>query len=200
MNEHIATDDLYALAFDNAASPAVVEHLAACAHCRQELATLRDLAGELEVARRSAPDQTDLNAYRALFKHVRVQPTSLQRVLDRICAALAWDSRLQPTLQGVRGFEMNSYRQVYWAGDIEIELMVERTGRLRRVQGELLNERSEGGATPILVELLDANGTVLHTVECEDRFYMEKVAPGVYRAVLTRPDGPIVEIDPLEIV
>lgn len=197
MNEHITLDELYALAFDGAASSNIVEHLAACAHCRQELEKLRSLRNELEIARRSAPDSATLDAYRALFKHVRVQPSSLQRVLERIRAALTWDSRLQPTLQGVRGFEQNSYRQVYWAGDIEIELMVERTGRLRRVEGEMLSEPLE--SIPALLELIDARGTVLHAVEFEERFHLEKVAPGAYRAIITRPDGVIVEIDPLEI-
>ncbi|GIV70801.1 MAG: hypothetical protein ACFLMY_10595 [Candidatus Brachytrichaceae bacterium NZ_4S206] len=197
MSEHIALDDLYALAFDGATSPEAVQHLAACAHCRQELATLRGLASELEIARRSAPDSATLDAYRALFKHVQAQPSPLQRVLERIRAALTWDSRLQPTLQGVRGFEQNSYRQVYWAGDIEIELMVERTGRLRRVEGEVLSEPME--SSPTLLELLDLGGAVLHAVEFEDRFHLEQVAPGPYRAVITRPDGAIVEIDPLEI-
>uniref|UniRef100_A0A7C1JN64 Zinc-finger domain-containing protein n=1 Tax=Caldilinea aerophila TaxID=133453 RepID=A0A7C1JN64_9CHLR len=198
-NEHIAVDDLYAMAFDGVASSAVAEHLAACSHCRQELEALRNLAHELEIARRSEPDRTTLEAYRAMFKHVQVQPSLLQRVLDRIRAALTWDSRQQPMLQGVRGFEINNYRQVYRAKDIEIELMVERTGRLQRVEGELLSETQEVDAAPLLLELLDAAGNLLHTVECKGHFRLDKVAPGTYRAVITQADGPIVEIDPLEI-
>lgn len=199
MNDHISTDDLYALAFDGAVSPLVTEHLTACIHCRQELESLRNLARELEIARRSEPDQTALETYRAMFKHVQLQPSPLQRVLGRIRAALTWDSRQQPMLQGVRGFEMTSYRQVYLAKNVEVELMVERTGRLRRIEGELLGGTQAVDVAPVLIELLDAAGNILHTVECNGRFHLDKVTPGTYRAVITQADGPIVEIDPLEI-
>lgn len=78
--------------------------------------------------------------------------------------------------------------------------MVERTGRLRRVEGEILDTFQEMDNMPLLVELFDAGGTVLHAMECEGRFRLEKVLLGTYRAVITRADGPIIELDPLEIV
>lgn len=110
MKDHVSTDDLYDLAFDGTASPLVTEHVAACDRCRQELEALRSLAHELEIARRSTPEPLHLDAYRAMFKHVQAQPSPLQRILNQIRATLAWDSRRQPTPQGVRGLEMNSYR------------------------------------------------------------------------------------------
>lgn len=199
MTAHISQDEFFALVFDAAVLPAAADHLLHCASCRQQFDDLRQLAADLTIARLSAPEPAALARYRALFAQIQQQPSLLQRTLQRVQALLTWDSRHQPALQGVRSGAASTYRQLYVAGNTEMELMVEQAGRLRRLEGDLIAETST--AAPALVELLDAAGAPAYMVEtdADGIFRLDEIAPGSYRAVITQADGVMIEIELLEI-
>ena len=201
MSIHLSANELYSLVFDQI-EPSDAGHLAHCALCRQQVEELQQLATDLTIARLSQPEPAAIAHYRSLFSHVQKAPSPLQRAIQQIRAVLTWDSRLQPALQGVRSAGANAYRQIYPAEDVDIELMVERVGRLCRIEGDLIDGRSEGKTAPALVELLDPQGVARYSVEssASGLFRLEHVAAGIYSAVITRVDAPVIEVDALEIV
>jgi hypothetical protein len=202
MTAHVSPDELFALVFDAAElSAAAISHLAICAHCRQQEAELRLLATDLTIARLSEPGPTAWAQYRALFDQVQ-HSTPLQRFVNQLRALLTWDSRQQPLLQGVRSSGATAYRQLYAVEDVELELMVEQTGQLRRVDGDLIAAVDVEGGAPSLVELLDARGVSVYSVEtdADGIFRLEGVRPGRYQAVITRAHAATIEIEVLEIV
>lgn len=203
MTAHVSLDELLALIFDAAElSTAAANHLAVCASCRQQEADLRLLATDLTIARLSEPSPAALAQYQALFEQVQQQPAPLKHLVNRLRAILTWDSRQQPLLQGVRSGGATAYRQLYAAGDVELELMVEQNGQGRRVEGDLISDVAAADDTPALVELLDRRGAPVYTVEtdADGIFRLEGVLPGRYRAVITRPHAATIEVEALEIV
>ena len=138
MSTHMNNDQLYTIAFDQVApDSASAAHLAACAQCRAELERLRQLAAELAVAQRSQPSPAALASYARLFDQVQQQGSRLSQLWQTIVAALAWDSRQQPALQGVRSGGATAYRLLYTTPQAEVELWVEADGRSRRLEGEI---------------------------------------------------------------
>ncbi|HQY93427.1 MAG: carboxypeptidase-like regulatory domain-containing protein [Caldilinea sp.] len=201
MTLHFSPDELFALAFDATDLTAAADHLASCATCRQQVEELQLLATDLTIARLSAPRPAALDRYSALFVNVQQQPSRVQRFVEQMHAVLTWDSRHQPALQGVRSGADAAYRQLYAADEVEVELMVERSGRLRRVEGDLIAGDQERGHEPALVELVDPQNRVVHWVEtdADNLFRLEDIAPGMYRAVITRPRAATIVVEALEI-
>jgi len=198
MTLHLSPDELLSLVFDATAPAIATEHLATCTQCRQQFAELRELADDLAIARLSTPKPTALARYHALFDQVQRQPNLLTRVVQQVRAVLTWDSRQHPLLQGVRSASANAYRQLYAADGVELELMVEQVGRLRRIEGDLI---VDDGDAPALLELVESDGTSAYAVETEADgiFRLGDVLPGRYRAVITRPHAATIEVEALEI-
>lgn len=200
MTAHIPSERLYALVLDHEADAAEAAHLSICASCRQQVEELKQLLFDLEIARLSQPTPAAIDRYQAMFNSVQTQPSPLQRFVQQLRARLTWDSRTHPALQGVRNAAAHAYRQLYVATDAEIELMVERMGELRRVEGDLIDIGQDDAPAAALVELLDANGDIVHMVNTDDGlFHLENVAPGTYTIVITRPNGATIEVPALEV-
>jgi len=202
MTAHLTPDELYNLALDNAApTAAIADHLASCASCRQEVAHLAQLASDFSLARTSIPSPAALNRYQALYTHVQQQPSALRRFAAQVRAVLAWDSRQQVALQGVRSGTATSYRQLYTADAVEVELMVERSGRVRRVEGDLIADERGGRNESALVELVDVRNHPVYAAETDKNglFRFDSVTPGTYRMVVTRAESAAIEIEALEI-
>lgn len=203
MTAHVTPDELLSLVFDAAElSAAAASHLTTCAYCRQQEAELRLLATDLTIARLSEPSPAALTQYQAFFVQVQQQPAPLQRFVNRLRAVLTWDGRQQPLLQGVRSGGATAYRQLYAVEAVELELMVEQTGQLRRVEGDLIDDADAGDGAPSLVELLDMRGASVYSVEtdADGIFRLEGVHPGRYQAVITRAHAATIEVEALEIV
>jgi len=196
--EHLTEDQLYALAFDDAAS-ADATHLASCTTCQQTLADLRVFAGELAVARRSQPSAAAMQRYASLFDAVQRQPNPLQQMWRTLRATLAWDSRQQLALQGVRSGAAASYRLLYTAPSAEIELLVEPSQGGHQLDGEVAAE--DVAATPALVQLVGGNGALLYETETTDtgRFRLAAVAAGAYTLTVTFAAGDVLTVPALEI-
>ena len=201
MMTHIPSETLLAMVFDNHIDAEQLAHLSVCAECRRQMEELKELHLDLEIARRSQPAAAALDRYQAMFSHVQTTPSPLLRAAQRLRALLTWDSRSQPALQGVRSGGAHTYRQLYVAEDAEIELMVERAGEVRRVEGDLIRNDPSHANSPTLIELLDAAGETVHAVETDDEglFRFDNVAPGIYTALFTHPQAATIEVPALEV-
>jgi hypothetical protein len=157
------------------------------------------LAGEFRIARRSAPSPVALQRYASLFDAVQRQPTPLQQMWRTLRATLAWDSRQQPALQGVRSGAAASYRLLYTAPSAEIELLVEPSQGGHQLDGEVAAENA--AATPALVQLVGGNGALLYETETTDsgRFRLAAVAAGAYTLTVTFAAGDVLTVPALEI-
>ena len=208
MNTHMDEMRLVAFALDGETlTPAEAVHVEGCAICRGQIAQLRTLGAELALARRSQPSAAALARYAALFD---AQPQGVQSWLgaarDWLAAQLAFDSRGQGVTAGVRSAATASYRLLYAADDVEIEMMVERSNGTRRLVGEVLRVGDEAAADDLgrsLVQLLPLTDGAAAETEAESddqgRFHLVGVTPGRYSMVVMTADGRTVTVEALEL-
>ena len=201
---HLGQDQLYAAVFDRVSlAPAGEEHLAQCAACRRACDELVALRRELAVSRAAATPAA-IDRYAALFAHVQQRPSPLRALWRSFTASLAWDSRRQIALQGVRSSAasaaVSSYRLLYAGAGGEVELLVESDGPAFRVQGELLAQE-EADQGPALVQWFAADGKIRYEMESDagGQFAVRGVQPGQYRLLILAPSGTSIEIEALEI-
>ena len=201
---HLSDAQLYSLVFDPVRpTQEDAAHVEACAQCRNQLATLRQLATELAIARRSEPTTLALTRYAELFSHVQQKPSLLTRVVQNLRATLTWDSRQPLALQGVRNAAATNYRQLYTTERAEIEWLVTvRTPQRRDLEGEIMLAEGEAQVTPALLQLqARGEGQTSYEVEsdAQGRFRIANVTPGRYQLLLTLHQSALLEIAELEI-
>ena len=204
---HLPPHLLYYHAFDAAPLASEAEqHLAACAACRDALADLQTLAHELAVLRASQPSAAAMDRYYAAQAHIQRQPSRLVAAWRSITAILAWDSRLQPALQGVRSGAGNTgYRLLYATQGAEVELLIEPEGRAFRTQGEIIasgeSAADDASLTPALIQWIDPQGDVRYETESDASglFSLRNIAPGTYRLSIVSAASDTIEIEALEI-
>jgi hypothetical protein len=205
---HLPPYLLFAVAFDSQPLESDAEqHLAVCDACRQDLKDLRALAQELSVMRASQPSAAALDRYYAAQAHIQQQPSRLATVWRSITAILAWDSRQQPALQGVRsGAGSAAYRLLYATEQAEVELLIEPEGRAFRTQGEIIAngelQAADTPLTPALIQWIDPKGDVRYETESDASglFSLRNIAPGTYRLSIVSAASDIIEIEALEIM
>jgi hypothetical protein len=199
---HLTPDQIYNAAFEpqTLADAAAAAHLATCTTCQAEIDSLRPLVQELDLARRSAPSPAAMARYAQLFAQVQTRGTLAGRLLETVRAALRWDSRQQPILQGVRSGAAVAYRQLYATASAELEIHVEPQQHLFRLQGELMAVDEAQQLAPALVQLA-GEAARLHVTEsdADGRFAFAGLARGRYRLTVTPAQGDGLEIDALEI-
>jgi hypothetical protein len=200
---HLDPEQLYSSVFDRAPLGGEDEqHLATCPACRQALADLSELAIELATARASQPSLVALDHYYELFTQVRPAPARGLAFWRSLTAMLAWDSRQQPSLQGVRsGGAGNAFRLLYATEQAEVEILVEPEGHLFRTQGEIVT-LDDLAMTPALIQWFDAGGSVRYETESDPSglFSLRNIAPGTYRLSIVSAASDIIEIEALEIM
>jgi hypothetical protein len=120
----------------------------------------------------------------------------------RLTALLAWDSRQQPALQGVRSAgASNAFRLLYATEQAEVEILVEPEGHLFRTQGEIVT-LDDLAMTPALIQWFDAGGTIRYETESDPSglFSLRNIVPGTYRLSIVSAASDIIEIEALEIM
>lgn len=199
---HLAADVLYAAVFDRISLDAEAAlHLAQCAECRRAQAELAELAGDLALGRAVSVTAVTAERYAALFSEVQQSPGRLTSLWRNFTAHLAWDSRRQPSLQGVRSAAgAAGYRMLYSSDVADVELLVESDGRLLRMQGEWV-ARDDARQSQALVQWFAADGALLHETESgnDGQFALRSLQPGIYRLSILSAAGDNVEIEALEI-
>lgn len=201
---HLSAAQLYSFVFDTVRpTDEEAAHLAECAECRRALATLRQLTAELAVARQSEPTPSTVARYAELFSQVQQPPSLFARVVQNLRATLAWDSRQQVALQGVRGGPVTNYRQLYTTERAEIEWLVTvRTPQRRDLEGELMSTDEQAQVTPALIQLqpLEAGLASYETEsDAQGRFRLLNVTLGRYQLLITPVQGALLAIEPLEL-
>ncbi len=202
--DHLSDDQLYNLVFDPVRpTREATTHLEACAQCREQLVVLQQLRNELLLAHHSQPTAAALERYGQLFNQVQQPPSTLTRVIQKIRATLAWDSRQQPALQGLRSAAVTQYRQLYTTERAEIELLViARTPQRRELEGDIITLAGQEPVTPALLQLqtLDAASTTYEALsDAQGRFHLADVPPGNYQLLITPIQGALLELANLEL-
>jgi hypothetical protein len=138
--------------------------------------------------------------YASLYDEVQKKPSALSAFMQTLRAALSWDSRQQLALQGVRSGAVAAYRQLYTSSSAEIELMIEPAQQRYAIHGEIMGT-DDANLGSALIQLLDRGDTLVHEVEANDagQFRMASVGAGAYRLLITPVDGPVIEVESLEI-
>jgi hypothetical protein len=200
---HLDPEQLYSSVFDRTPLGEDDEkHLATCPACREAMVDLRALAAELATARASQPSLVALDHYYELFTQVRPAPARGLALWRSLTAMLTWDSRQQPSLQGVRSAgASNAFRLLYATEQAEVEILVEPEGHLFRTQGEIVT-LDDLAMTPALIQWFDAGGSVRYETESDPSglFSLRNIAPGTYRLSIVSAASDIIEIEALEIM
>lgn len=200
--EHLQDEQLVSMIFDSATlPPTAMAHLDGCAACQAQADGLRRMAAEMAIARQSIVAPGAMARYFALFEQVERTGHSLgSRLGAWLAAVLTWDSRSTALAARVRSGGTAAYRLLYAAGDVEVELMVEPGNGARRVEGEVIGPQTASGVALIeLAHVAAAEPVTVVESEPSGRFRLERVLPGAYRMTITPGQGPVVEIDTLDI-
>lgn len=200
---HLNEETFYQQLWDgNGLSADEEQHLAGCAACQAQWAAVQMLGQELQIAKASTPSSAALNRYFHFFDQVEQALSVAQRFTAFITAQLQWDGRRQPTWQGVRNTQVASYRLLYGAKQVEIELLVApREGRFQ-IEGEVVPLTEPTTLLPARCELQDMRSAeTINTTECQasGRFHLSNVPTGRYRLCFVPTSGPTIVIDELEL-
>lgn len=200
---HLNEETFYQQLWDgNGLSADEEQHLAGCAACQAQWAAVQMLGQELQIAKASTPSSAALNRYFHFFDQVEQALSVAQRFTAFITAQLQWDGRRQPTWQGVRNTQVASYRLLYGAKQVEIELLVApREGRFQ-IEGEVVPLTEPTTLLPARCELQDMHSAeTINTTECQasGRFHLSNVPTGRYRLCFVPTSGPTIVIDELEL-
>src|SRR5262249_23117368 len=140
MSTHLGEDRLVRFVFEQSVlSDDQAAHLAGCRECQEQLQAWQQLQGELSVAQQSQPSPAAYARYAQLFSQAPPPPSPFKQVIQWANALLAWDSRQQPALQGVRSPVRTGYRLLYNTQYTEIDLMVTPHAALFNLEGEILS-------------------------------------------------------------
>lgn len=178
------------------------QHLADCAVCQAQWAAVQTLGQELQIAKASTPSPAALNRYFQFYEQVEQALSLAQRFTAFITAQLQWDGRQQPAWQGVRNTQVASYRLLYGAKQVEIELLVAPREGYFQIEGEVVPLTEPTTLLPARCELQDAgNAETIETTECQasGRFHLSNVPTGRYRLCFVPNSGPTIIIDELEL-
>jgi hypothetical protein len=200
---HINEETLYQRLLDGSVlSDDEEQHLADCVVCQAQWAAVQTLGQELQIAKASAPSPAALNRYFGFFDQVEQALSLAQRFTAFITAQLQWDGRRQPAWQGVRNTQIASYRLLYGAKQVEIELLVApREGRFQ-IEGEVVPLTEPTTLLPARCELQDMRSAeTIDVTECQasGRFHLGNVPTGRYRLCFVPTSGPTIVIDELEL-
>lgn len=176
-------------------------HLSLCSHCQQELASLRNLAAELDIARRSQPSAAALARYQQLFTPTP-QPSYLDRLITWVQAQLVWDGRRQFAVQGARGGARPSYRLIYASTTSDVELLITPYPTTFGIEGEFLVAGNTLSTRALIQLEPQGESDITHEVETTNggRFRLDHVAPGRYTLWITPEQGSALQIQGLELL
>ena len=155
--------------------PSVQEHVSSCARCRRDLAWLGQTAALMR-----SDDSVDAPAHvvaRAV-RLVRPQPAGASR-LQRLVAALSFDSMINRPDFAVRGGAGAERQMLFSAGDHDIDLRINEQNGRWMVSGQTLGPCTGGSVT-----LTGAGDTVRGTMSAWCEFDLPPVPAGLYELVI----------------
>ncbi|MBI3962299.1 MAG: zf-HC2 domain-containing protein [Deinococcus sp.] len=153
------------------------QHLAHCASCAAHVAWLRLVTGIMRADHSLEAPQATIQRAIALKQRLRPQPG----LLERLVAALVYDSRSQLGLAGVRQSPTSSYQLLYRAGELDIDLQL-----FPRASGhwDVLGQALPAPAG-LKVELWQGDSTLASAPASNyGEFRFPSLVPGQYRLAL----------------
>jgi hypothetical protein len=203
---HLIEEQLYEAVFaGQSLAEEAQNHLAGCQACQQQVAAIRRLLYELNIAAHSQPTPQQQDRYLQLGTHIHRQPSSWSRLVTHLQQmTLALDNRQRISLQGLRSGSAQSYRLLYSATSADVELLVETQGHSRRIEGEVLPLQPSSLRTPVLLELRASRGQANpfdRVIEStlQGRFQFDSVPLGYYSLMITPVEGPYLQIEGIDI-
>jgi hypothetical protein len=161
---------------------ALDEHLALpCPQCRAVVARLGTVLQAIAHERSFAPPASVL---RRAFSIFRKRSRISEQAAHPLPARLLFDSRLQPSLVGVRGPLQN--RQILFrVGKIDIDLQIAPDQEDRRLVGQILGSEDARGGPSAFVSLTGKGGDVIQGAEADHlgQFAFRRIPSGTYDLV-----------------
>jgi len=162
-------------------------HLTDCAHCRQELMQVERLFGLMQSDTSVDPPPAVVNRALRIFRS-RQAPTT-QPLLQRIVAALQFDSLQLAPAAGLRSGAAASRQLLFSAGDYDLDLRLTPTEQTERwaVAGQVLGSDLITGT----VALQGVTATYETPLAAPGEFLLPTVAAGDYTLIVRLPDQEI---------
>lgn len=177
---------------------AIREHLGRCRRCQQESTWLQTVISLMATDDSVEPPAEVVQRALDLFAHYGPSPQPGR--LERIIAALVFDTATQPGLVGVRSLGMTTRQCLYrWEG-YDIDLAVEPATDRVMLTGQILGPSdSFQEVSGVPVQLRKAEDVIAETVtNALGEFTFEGVAVGVYE-LKVELQGKEVWISPLDL-
>jgi hypothetical protein len=153
----------------------VRDHLATgCEQCAADLSFWIRLLPAIDAGRTPAAPQPVLERAFTLFDRIEPKPT----FVERLRAALVFDSRQQPLLAGARDIEQNSFKLLYEARGAHIDLLCERESDHWNIAGQVLSEVPSEFGWKVLAS--HPNGQTKTDTDTLGEFRLSGLTPGVY--------------------
>lgn len=162
-------------------------HLTSCAHCRQELTQIERLFGLLQSDTTVDPPPAVINRAVRIFRPRQAEVTP--PLLQRIVAALQFDSlQLAPSM-GLRSGAGTPRQLLFSAGDYDLDL---RLTPVEQTDGWLFTGQVLGSDTPTgRVTVEGATGVVETSLSMLGEFVLPPITAGNYTLVVQLADAEI---------
>ncbi|MFZ4661801.1 MAG: anti-sigma factor family protein [Caldilineaceae bacterium] len=162
-------------------------HLTSCAHCRQELTQIERLFGLLQSDTTVDPPAAVVNRAVRIFRPRQAEVTP--PLLQRIVAALQFDSlQLAPSM-GLRSGAATPRQLLFSAGDYDLDLRLTPT---EQTDGWLFTGQVLGSDTPTgRVTVEGATGVVETSLSMLGEFVLPPITAGNYTLVVQLADAEI---------
>ncbi len=162
-------------------------HLTDCAHCRQELTQVERLFGLMQSDTSVDPPPAVINRAVRLFRPRQAEVTP--PLLQRIVAALQFDSLQLAPATGLRSGAAAPRQLLFSAGDYDLDLRLTPT---EQTDGWLLTGQVLGSDTPTgRVTVEGATGVVETSLSLLGEFVLPPVTAGNYTLVVQLADAKI---------
>lgn len=162
-------------------------HLTDCAHCRQELTQVERLFGLMQSDTSVDPPPAVINRAVRLFRPRQAEVTP--PLLQRIVAALQFDSLQLAPATGLRSGAAAPRQLLFSAGDYDLDLRLTPT---EQTDGWLLTGQVLGSDTPTgRVTVEGATGVVETSLSMLGEFVLPPVTAGNYTLVVQLADAKI---------
>src|SRR6185369_4867698 len=190
---HISFSELADIAEDHSsASAEIVQHLAACSHCSQELRAIRQTLALMKSDHTEAAPVELVNYAKNLFRGQRVAPKP--SLVERVLAVLAFDSLTVAPGFGLRSGLAGGRQLIYATEMADIDLRVSPQSGEWEIAGQILGSSHSEGKVNLESDAFSASVNLNELSE----FSFQSVPRGTYRMFVHLPNVEI-ETPPLEV-
>jgi|KBSSwiStaDraftv2_1062776.scaffolds.fasta_scaffold32759_3 hypothetical protein len=190
---HISFSELADIAEEHSsASAEILQHLAACSHCSQELRAIRQTLALMKSDHTEAAPVELVNYAKNLFRGQRGAPKP--SLVERVLAVLAFDSLTVAPGFGLRSGLAAGRQLIYSTEMADIDLRVSPQSGEWEIAGQILGSSHSEGKVNLESDAFSASANLNELSE----FSFRSVPRGTYRMFVHLPNLEI-ETPPLEV-